>query len=98
MFNLMHFDQIPHNAIFGTYDPLYIFLSYVISSITALIAIMILEVITLHRNSVTRIKACLLGSSIMGIGFWSLHLSGLFAVQLNFERNFLKIYMFLSLL
>lgn len=95
--HLIASNQIPENAVFGTYDLVYVFMSYVVAVIASRIALMVLEEIDTN-NFKMRIRGCLLGSLVMGAGIWSMHFTGMLAFKMEMEHHYQFGLTFLSML
>lgn len=87
MLNLINSNQVPETAVTGTYDLFYVFLSYVVASFAAWIAILILDDIT-RSDAKMRIKGCFLGALVMGAGIWSMHFTGMLAYDMGMEHSY----------
>lgn len=85
--NLINYNQIPENAVLGTYDYTYVFLSYIVSVIASKTAILVLQE-TRVSNFSLRLKGCLLGAFVMGAGIWSMHFTGMLAFKMSMEHSY----------
>lgn len=80
-------DQVPENAVMGEYNLWLVFLSYVIASLAAYVAISVLRQINPH-SAKSRRRGCLLGAVVMGTGIWSMHFNGMLAYKMDMVHTY----------
>ena len=79
--------EIPSNAIFGEYQFSLVFISYVIATLAAFVAIAVLRQINLQNPSSIRWGRWV-GAMVMGVGIWTMHFTGMIAFKMNMEHTY----------
>lgn len=87
LLTLINSTQIPLTAVAGTYNVIYVILSYIVSVIASRIAIIILQETDISQPTL-RFKACCLGGLVMGAGIWSMHFTGMLAFKMPMEHTY----------
>lgn len=71
----------------GVYNLWFVFLSFIMATLAARVALLILQA-THNEDSQSRIRSCLLGAFVMGIGIWSMHFTGMLALKMDMEHTY----------
>lgn len=71
----------------GNYNLWLVLLSFVMATMAARVALVILQA-THSREKSSRYRSCLLGAFIMGVGIWSMHFTGMLAFEMEMEHTY----------